>query len=167
MLQIPNLDALGDIDAEKYRHVAKLVESSDDLSLPTAYLKWYDIRREDLVVDPDVRLRARDFIAVEAEVGGLVLDNELGFVIFHRSGDGYFLIVCTWRNANEMHQTMWYADANGFALVPRNTPHIPTQCVWELGVTSHERRAWSTFLFSARDNDAKVRYIQDRCHGQV
>ena len=34
-------------------------------------------------------------------------------VVLHRCGsDFYFLIVCTWRNENELWQTVWYKDGD-------------------------------------------------------
>ncbi len=41
------------------------------------------------------------------------------------------------------------------------------QCVWELGVTCHERLAWSRYLGSARDETAKRGYIADVIEGDL
>src|SRR5438128_599716 len=67
----------------------------------------------------------------------------LGFVILHRCGESfYFLIVCTWRNSNELWQTVFYKDGEAmkeFALYPRDGEHKPTLCVWELVPVGHEQ----------------------------
>jgi len=42
----------------------------------------------------------------------------LGFVILHRcEEDFYFLIVCTWRNSNELWQTVLYKDGEAMPSV--------------------------------------------------
>ncbi len=40
---IPQLDRFGNAAPEGYRYYEKLVTARQDLSLPTAYLKWYDL----------------------------------------------------------------------------------------------------------------------------
>lgn len=99
------------------------------------------------------------------------MSDDLGFVLLHRCGaEFYFLIVCTWRQANELWETVYYkqdAKMDRFALFPREEPHIPTFCVWELGVVAHEMQAWSRFLKSARDGAAAGAYLDDRFSGPV
>jgi hypothetical protein len=92
------------------------------------------------------------------------LADDLGFVILHRCGtDFYFLITCTWRNDNELWETVWAkngaADA-AFAPWPAAGGHRPAFCVWELGAVCHERRAWSRYLRSERDADARQAYLE-------
>jgi hypothetical protein len=75
-------------------------------------------------------------------------------VVLHRCGnDFYFLIVCTWRNSNELWQTVFYKDGDGmvdFAPFPREGAHKPTLCVWELVPVIHEQQTWVRFLGSTR-----------------
>ena len=72
-----------------------------------------------------------------------------GFVILHRCGnDFYFLIVNTWRNNNELWETVYYKNGDAmddFALFPREAKHKPTYCVWELVPLWHEKQAWERF----------------------
>jgi hypothetical protein len=103
------------------------------------------------------RWRARRFAERSTRARSLSTDD-LGFVILHRCGESfYFLIVATWRNDNELWETVW--AKNGESEVPsavaaRGT-HRPTFCVWELGAVWHEQQAWSRFLRSSRGAAAR------------
>ena len=103
-------------------------------------------------------------------LGPAGLAGELGFVICHRCGDSfYFLLVCTWRNQNEMWETVYAKDVAtgaGFQLVPQGT-HLEVICVWELGAVLHEQQAWSRYLRSARAEQDKLAYLHDRFSGSV
>lgn len=162
------LAALGNLP-DGYEHLPKLVRPATDIALPGGYLKWYDIHRADREIPYGVREQARDFLRTEATAGRLDLRDELGFVILHRCGDAfYYLLVCTWRNSNEMWQTAYGRDGDDpFSVVTRNGDHAAVQCVWELGATVHERVAWSRYLESERDEDAKLAYLADRFTGAV
>ena len=76
----------------------------------------------------------------------------LGFVVLHRCGeDFYFLLVCTWRNENELWETVWAKNGDAdvfFRPWPADGAHRPTFCVWELGAVCHERDAWTSYLRS-------------------
>jgi hypothetical protein len=165
---VGQLAGLGNIPGD-YQHAQKAVVPADDVALPGGYLKWYDIHRAESTIPTDTREQARDFLRTEASAGRLALHDELGFVILHRCGEAfYFLIVCAWRNHNEMWQTVYGRDGDDpFALVPMPGDHRAAQCVWELGATCHERVAWSRFLRSTRDDEAKRAYLADRFEGSV
>lgn len=155
---------------EDYRHRPKQVEPGDGLALPGGYLKWYDVHHVDDVIPMQTRDQARDYLRGAASTGHLDLRGELGFVLLHRcDGDTYFLIACTWRNANEMWQSVyWRVGDEAFAPLPREEgDHLATQCVWELAATAHERLAWSRYLCSARDEPAKRAYLADQYTGQA
>jgi hypothetical protein len=163
------LAALGNVPGS-YRHVPKVVTPGAGLAVPGAYLKWYDISREDAEIPPGTREAARDYLRSEASTGGLDLRDELGFVLLHRCGEAfYYLIVCTWREHNEMWQTTYRRDGDDpfGPQAPGEQRHRAIQCVWELGVTAHERVAWSTYLRSARDEPAKRAYLADVYSGEV
>jgi hypothetical protein len=166
---VAQLAVLGNVPTE-YEHGEKVVRPSTDLAVPGAYLKWYDIHREDTEIPPGTREQARDFLRSEATAHRLDLRDELGFVVLHRCGaDFYYLLVCTWRNHNEMWQTAYARDGDdAFAPVPRDDDHhAAVQCVWELGATVHERLAWTRYLMSDRDEAAKRAYLADRFTGAV
>jgi hypothetical protein len=146
-----------------YRHAPKRVTPGEPLETPGALLKWYGVHPEDRPVPEELTRRARSRAATASEARGL------GFALLHRCGsDFYFLILCTWRNSNEMWQTVLYKDGDAmadFALFPRDGAHKPTLCVWELVPVWHEQGAWVRFLASARDEAAAQAWLGDRFAG--
>lgn len=85
------------IDAE-CQHKSKQVLPLNPLVLFNAVLKWYEIYPEHRPAPDDVTQMARKYLMKT------FLDaREPGFVFLHRRGaDFYFLIICTWRNWNEL-----------------------------------------------------------------
>lgn len=167
---IPNLSQLGNVVPEGYFYYEKIVTPGDDLALPNAYLKWYDLYPADAPITPEQSAEARAYLAAEVEAGRLKLAHELGFVILHRAGPVLLLLLTTWRNTNEMWESVYVkpvAQADSYALIEFETSHRGTYCVWELGPVWHERRAWVRFLSSRRDDAAKLDYINDRFSGRI
>jgi hypothetical protein len=138
------------------------------LSLANAYFKWYDICPLDVEITPAQRAESRTFVAAEAQ--RLQFAHELGFVLLHRAGPALLLMVMTWRNTNEIWESVYVKDAaqeRGYELQEFAQSHRGTFCVWELGPVWHERHAWRRFLSSKRDAEAKLAYINDRFAGLV
>ena len=162
-----HLDQIDNVESG-YRHVDKVIVPADDLALPAAHLKAYEVRREQAVIDDGVRAEGRAFLTEEVAAGRLAIAGELGFTILHLCGDSfYFLIVCTWRNNNELWETVYAKDTSKggpFALVPQGD-HMEVICVWELGAVVHERAAWTRYLRTDRDRAAKIAYVEDRFSG--
>ena len=152
---------MGSVDPH-YRHVRKEITAGEQLGLPGAELKWYDLRRPDAGITAELRERARAFVRAEAEAGTLALDDDLGFVILHRVGDAYLLLVMVWRNENELWETVYFDTGTGFERVDYPGVLKATYCVWELGVVGHEQQAWIRYLFSDRDAPARTAYLADR-----
>jgi hypothetical protein len=154
-----------------YQHVSKVIRPEASLTLGDAVLKWYDIAPADAPVPLAVRALARRNLRDGSKSGELGLADELGFVILHRCGESfYFLLVSTWRNDNELWETVWAKtgdDAVKFAPWPIAGGHRPTFCVWELGAVCHEQRAWSHYLRTPRDQPAKRTYLGDSFAGEV
>jgi hypothetical protein len=151
------------IDSQ-YRHAPKRVTPGEPLVLPGALLKWYGLHPDDRPIPEDVTRLARTRLeATPLEARGL------GFVILHRCGsDFYFLLVSTWRNSNELWETVFYKDGdamNAFEPFPRDGAHKPTYCVWELVPLMHEQKAWERFLYSARDEAAAEAWLDERYTG--
>ncbi|HEV2781283.1 MAG TPA: hypothetical protein VGX25_18020 [Actinophytocola sp.] len=146
-----------------YTHVRKRLSAGEGLELPGVRLKWYDLHREDREIGDVVRKEAREFL--HAEIGGITPRGDLGFVILHRVGDAYLLLVCTWRNDNELWETVYLKDAAGFEPVPFEETAKGTYCVWEMGAVLHEQQAWIRYLFSPRDAEAARAYLADRHPG--
>ena len=120
-----------------YRHVAKLIRPAPAITLGEAVLKWYDIAPANEPVRPELQVLARGSLHAGRESGSLELAGDLGFVILHRCGESfYFLLVSTWRNDNELWETVWAKNGDGeiaFRPWPLEGTHHPTFCVWELG----------------------------------
>jgi hypothetical protein len=154
-----------------YRHTSKLVRPEASLTLGDAVLKWYDIAPPEAPVPLAIRALARRNLRDGSKSGALALSDELGFVILHRCGESfYFLIVSTWRNDNELWETVWAKDGDesvSFRPWPIEGTHRPTFCVWELGAVWHEQQAWSRYLRAARDEAAKRIYLRDSFAGAV
>ena len=91
-----------------YRHIAKVAVPQPSLMLGDALLKWYDIAPSDTPVPLAIRALARRCLRDASKAGTLGVEDGLGFVILHRcGGDFYFLLVSTWRNENELWETVW------------------------------------------------------------
>ena len=146
-----------------YRHYEKRVTCHGVIQPTHSGLKWYDIARGKQPIDPQIRDLARDFIARQTTSIGIPAAQELGFVLLHRCGNGfYFLGLCTWRGNNELWKTQFYFDAGkteDFALFSQDGPHKDTFCIWELAVVSHETLAWTSYLRSGRTHQDAETYL--------
>jgi hypothetical protein len=167
---LDNLAGVGNVVDEGYQHVTKVIVPRPALSLPNAYLKWYDLRRPDQEVRADVDAEAREFISAETAAGRLPVSGDLGFVINHLSGEHvHLLLVFTWRGNNEMWESTYYKDLRDgepFRLGPQGT-HRAAICVWEFGAVAHEHLAWTRYLRSARDEAAKREYAESLFAGEI
>ncbi|MCF2532737.1 hypothetical protein [Yinghuangia soli] len=165
---IAGLAGAGSVAAD-YRHQSKLTTAAADLAVRGAYLKWYDLRVPDREVTDEVRDEARALVVAQAASGGLDLHDELGFAILHLCGDAVrLLLVCTWRNENELWETVYAKQGDGPYELVAPTSHKGTYCVWELGAVWHEQQAWTRYLYSARDDKARQAYVaEDRMEGLV
>jgi hypothetical protein len=154
-----------------YRHVPKLIRPAPAITLGKAVLKWYDIAPADAPVPCALQVLARGNLHAAAESGTLGVDDGLGFVILHRCGQRfYFLIVSTWRNDNEVWETVWAKNGeDDVAFRPWKVEgtHRPTFCVWELGAVWHEQQAWTRFLRSGRRAASQEAYLSDTFAGEV
>lgn len=98
--------------ANDHQHYDKLVEPDEIIKLQSSRLKWYNLAKADEPVLPEIRDLARSFLEKEAADGNLKDFGELGFIILHRCGaDFYFLLVNSWRNGNELWESV-YAKQN-------------------------------------------------------
>lgn len=164
------LDRIGAVTSD-YRHVSKLIRPAPSVALNDAVLKWYDIAAADAPIPREIHELARARLREAARSGELGVSGDLGFVILHRCGQSfYFLLVSTWRNDNELWETVWAKDGDGdltFRPWPIEGTHRPTFCVWELGAVWHEQQAWSRYLRSPRDDAAKQAYLRASYQGTV
>ena len=153
--------------APEYLHVTKHIRPGPTVNVDGAELKWYEISTAEEPVPRYVRDLAREALGSgEFDLRG----DDVGFLILHRCGESfYFLLVSTWRNDNELWETVWARsdDAAGFRPWRLEGTHRPTFCVWELGAVWHEQQAWSRFLRSERDAGAREAYLEDAFAGEV
>jgi hypothetical protein len=157
--------------AADYRHVEKIVRPEPGIALGSTALKWYDLAPDDAPVPLAIRAVARRSLRDACRSAELGVLGELGFVILHRCRrDFYFLLVSTWRNENELWETVWAKDGDRDPLFrpwPLDGEHRPTYCVWELAAVAHDRDAWTRYLLSARDDAARRAYLHDCLDGAV
>ena len=150
-----------------YEHVSKVVQPGRAVSVNGGLLKWYDIATAAAPVPAEVAELAREALPQAAPS----LAGELGFVILHRCGDDfYFLLISTWRNENELWETVWAKAGEhepAFVPWPLAVGHHPTFCVWELGAVCHEQGAWSRYLRSPRRAADMDTYLSDAYSGRV
>jgi hypothetical protein len=167
---IEDLTRVGNVVDEGYQHIAKRITPGTPLALPDAYLKWYDLCREDQQVRADVDAEARQFLRDETAAGRLPISGDLGFVVNHLSGDHiHLLLVFTWRGNNEMWESVYYKDLRDggpFRRGPQEA-HRGAMCVWEFGAVAHEQLAWTRYLRSARDEAAKREYAESQFAGTI
>ena len=146
-----------------YRHYKKTIHSHGVIQPTNSRLKWYDIARGNKPIEQTIRDLARDFLSRQTTHAGVPSTQELGFVLLHRCGQGfYFLGLCTWRKNNELWKKIFYFDAKkmeDFALFQQDGRHRDTFCVWELTVVAHETQAWTTYLLSDRTTQDADTYL--------
>jgi hypothetical protein len=156
--------------AEGYRHYQKRITPSLEFLTPHVRLKWYDIAFASMPIAPELNAEARDFLLAEIAAGRFEPAGELGFVILHDCGDVVFLLVSTWRNSNELWETIYVKqrdNGDGFGPVEVAGLHKPDFCVWELGAVAHEAQAWSRYLNSARETGDRDTYFFDMFSGMI
>ena len=168
--ETPRLANFGNVVPEGYAYYQKMIVPREGFQAPGGYLKWYDIHPLDHEITDEQRTSTRAFITEEARTGRLALKEELGFVILHRAGPMLLLMVMSWRNTNEIWESVYHREVEGqtgYRVQEFETGHRGTFCVWELGAVWHERNAWVRFIQSKRDDQAKLAYLKDQFSGQV
>ena len=158
--------------AHAYRHAAKVAAPQPSLMLGDALLKWYDIAPQDSPVPLAIRALARRCLRDARKSGTLGIEEGLGFVILHRCGaDFYFLLVSTWRNENELWETVWAKCGDGRRVLPpvaERQGRTARRSACGSSVRSHTSgEAWTRFLSSARDDAARRAYLRDLYAGAV
>lgn len=136
-----------------YHHVDKVVAPVEVIGA----MKWYELRENENAVDPHLRTRARGTVAA------LVEPDDIGFVIIHTCTDDVtLLLVCRWRNNNEIWETVFASRGTAeFEVLGGADPTHPSYCVWELEIVNAERLAWINLLRSSRDAASLARYLTD------
>lgn len=167
---LPDFSGLGNIIPEGYKFYKKKITPGNLLHLHGVSLKWYELYPPDMGITQKQNLEARAFLEAEVKTGKLKFDGELGFAILHRAGDYLLLLLTTWRNTNEMWESIFVKNVvhhESYSPFKFENDHKGTYCVWELGIVWHERNAWVRFIESARDAAAKEAYLLDRLSGTI
>ncbi|WP_374463836.1 hypothetical protein [Chryseobacterium sp.] len=127
--------------------------------------KWYDLASDPAEISQQDIDNAQKCID-NAEENFKNIDD-LGFVIMHRCGKNYLLLVCTWRSENELWESVYYDGSGQFEVWDRNKTHLPTYCVWGMGIVYHESQSWKKYLGSGREEKDKETYLRDFFEGEV
>ncbi|WP_454047172.1 hypothetical protein [Chryseobacterium sp. Marseille-Q8038] len=127
--------------------------------------KWYDLASDPLEVSQQDIDDAQ--LCIENAEENFKNIDDLGFVIMHRCGKNYLLLACTWRSENELWESVYYDGSGKFEIWDRNKTHLPTYCVWEMGIVYHESQSWKKFLGSGREEKDKEEYLNDFFEGEV
>jgi hypothetical protein len=165
-----NISGLGNIVPEGYTYNKKRIEPGSQLNISSASFKWYNLYPGESFITAGQVEESKKYIENEVESGKLKFENEIGFVILHRAGEYLLLLITTWRNTNEMWESVYYkkaADNEAYRQIKFKTDHKGTYCVWELGIVWHERNAWVKFINSQRDSESKLNYMNDLFSGEV
>jgi len=154
-----------------YRHRGKIAVPRAEMVAGGLRTKWYEVRPDDYVVSAALERESRERVRADAEEKRVDFGSTMGFVLLHiaNANRTAMLIVCSWRNANEIWETVYLKDLESDGPYVRydRSGHLPTFCVWELGVVWHERNAFTRFLESPRGPDDVDRYFRDRLEGRV
>jgi hypothetical protein len=148
----------------------RVAEPQPSLMLKDAILKWYDIAPPDQPVPLAIRALARRCLRDGAKDGTLGVEDGLGFVVLQRCADElYVLSVSTWRDANELEETVWAKSSEDilFHPWPSDEPRRADYRASELGSFPHEHEAWGAYLRSAQDESARHTYLRDCYSGLV
>ncbi|WPO92098.1 hypothetical protein [Chryseobacterium sp. HR92] len=127
--------------------------------------KWYDLADDPAEISPQDIHNAR--LCIEYAEEDFQNIDDLGFVIMHRCGENYLLLVCTWRSENELWESVYYDGSGNFEIWDRNKTHLPTYCVWEMGIVYHESQSWKKYLGSGREENDKEEYLNAVFEGEV
>lgn len=127
--------------------------------------KWYNLAGDPAAVSFQDITNAK--ICIENAGEKFQNINDLGFVILHRCGEKYLLLVCTWRSENELWESVYYDGSGTFEVWDRNTVHLPTYCVWEMGIVYHESKVWKKFLGTDRTETHQQDYLKNTFDGEV
>jgi hypothetical protein len=148
----------------------RIAEPQPSLMLKDAILKWYDIAPPDEPVPLAIRALARRCLRDGTKDGTLGVEDGLGFVALQRGADDlYVLSVSTWRDANDLEETIWAKSREDvlFHPWPDDEPRRAEYRSSELGAFPHEHEAWKAYLRSAQDETARHTYLRDCYSGLV
>lgn len=150
---------------QKTPYPSKFAKFIEILEVENSRLKFYNLA-ENLndITKQDID-NAKEVIQKNSEI--FKDHKDLGFVLNHRCGDKYLLLVCSFRNENEIWETVYYNGSGMFEIWERKPPHLPTFCVWEMGVVYHESKAYKEFLGTDMAEEDIQNYLNNIFEGEV
>jgi hypothetical protein len=126
-------------------------------------LKFYGIRFEGELPDPEVIERARSLFV--SELPGIPAEfphYHIGFGIVHQARDGIFAILNWWVGENMVRQRVFYAPLSAPLELESISSTGITACVWELAVFWFERNAWVEEVLGAAGQPDLDAYFRRR-----
>ncbi|UWX60841.1 hypothetical protein N0B40_00920 [Chryseobacterium oranimense] len=147
------------------KYPSKFATPKDIFTLGRTRFKWYNLAEDPAVIFPQDIINAK--ACIENADENFQDKDDLGFVIMHRCGENYLLLVCTWRSENELWESVYYDGSGTFEVWDRKNIHIPTYCVWEMGIVYHESKAWKKFLGTDLTEMHQQNYLNDLFEGEV
>ncbi len=157
--------------SSNYRHRRKTARFITLTKVPGALLKVYALEEAGLPVTMEMEDLALRHVA---RVAPEMFRDDCGFLIIHRCGQHFhFAIINTWRGDNEVWEAVHHIDRGMTDFAPFPPAYQAsgalrsTFCVWEMGITAHEAKAWSRYLMTARDAAALATWQSDVFNGEV
>lgn len=123
----------------------RMVDFHGVMNVADHRLKIYSLRAPQFANDP---LPPAENIQRMLEAGLLELaleaDHKVGFAILHWAGDGLYVLVNTWYDANMLRLSAFLVDdLNAAEPKLQSLAHLHViACVWELEIYKFERDAW-------------------------
>ena len=75
------------------------------------------------------------------------------FAIFHAGSSFYYLVLCQWRNENELFVRVAVKEPGGWV----EQPSKYSFCLWDMDVMWHERASYIKWMYSGSPNLAAYR----------
>jgi hypothetical protein len=166
---IPSLANLGNVP-HTYKHEWRVATPREPIILPNTIFKWYHVHRQGVPVPPEMDAEAQAILIDAATNSPWTPEYGLNFAMLHVSTAHAFLITSVWRGHQEMWHRAYVKDLSTnspFTRIDLAGEDAPILCVWEMGVTFHERMAWHRYLFSDRTETDKHTWLHDTYTGQV
>jgi hypothetical protein len=161
-----DVSELGNVP-KNYHHYDCAISPHRPVELPNIVLKWYEIRKPELIIPLPFLRETRSFLESEIKGDRIELGYGLGFVLLHYTEEAAYLIIGTWKNNQELWESLYIKHFNDEGTFQRINLGVdgPTLCVWDMAAVWHEREAWVEYLNSKRSEDDKIRYLEDQYSG--
>jgi len=158
------LHGLGVLPDVPARH-ERVVMPGELLITSYALLKWYELRTGAVIISRDVTRDARRCVQAAIEVGALPYGDGFGFAVLRYEPPEVSLLVGVWHGEERLHEARFIQIAGGAFEEMPNAHGATASTIRDLAVMWHERGAWMRYLRSARGEEAKCAYLNERLLG--